>query len=417
VEQQQRQLALEPLDRLEQLVVVPFLGEPRRLRLLGTLVLGLTMRRETLVPRVDWPAKAESVGFHFHSMGGVYWDERAAYRFTSDEVDTLEAATAELHQRCLEAVERVVSRGEYERFRIPGPFHALVERSWKARDPSLYGRFDLAWDGTGEPKMLEYNADTPTALLEASVVQWYWLQDVHPGHDQFNSIHEKLIERWKALRAKLPASGRMHFTAAADSPEDQGTLDYLRDTAIQAGIDAPSIDIGDIGWDGRRFVDMDEEPISALFKLYPWEWMAREEFGAHLLGNALVAVVEPPWKMLLSNKAILPLLWEMFPGHPNLLPASFEPGKFATDFVRKPLYSREGANVSITTADGTVEAPGEYGDEGFIWQGYHRLPVFDGNHVVIGSWIVGDEPAGIGLREDETAITTNASRFVPHHFE
>jgi glutathionylspermidine synthase len=374
------------------------------------------VRRETQVPRIDWPQKAESVGFHFHSMGGIYWDERACYHFSADEVDTLEAATAELHQRCLEAVERVVSRGDYARFHIPEPFHALVERSWKARAPSLYGRFDLSWDGTGAPKMLEYNADTPTALLEASVVQWFWLQDVFPGHDQFNSIHEKLIERWKALRAALPAAGRVHFTASSESPEDQGTLDYLRDTAIQAGLDAPAIDIGDIGWNGERFVDLDEAPIAALFKLYPWEWMAREAFGEHLLGPALTAILEPPWKMLLSNKAILPVLWEMFPGHPNLLPASFEPGRFATDFVKKPLYSREGANVSITTAAGTVEQGGEYGEEGFIWQGYHRLPEFDGNHVVIGSWVVGEEPAGIGLREDASAITTNASRFVPHHF-
>jgi glutathionylspermidine synthase len=36
----------------------------------------------------------------------------------------------------------------------------------------LYGRFDLAYRGDGPPKLLEYNADTPTALFEAAVVQW-----------------------------------------------------------------------------------------------------------------------------------------------------------------------------------------------------------------------------------------------------
>jgi glutathionylspermidine synthase len=373
------------------------------------------MQREQRVPRVDWPRKVEELGFHFHSMDGVYWDERACYRFSAREVDRLEAATGELQSRCIDAVGRVIERGDYGRFRIPEPFHALIERSWSDDEKSLYGRFDLSWDGRGEPKMLEYNADTPTSLLEASVVQWYWLQEVYPKHDQFNSIHEKLIERWKDMRGGLPANGRVHFSCDADSAEDQGNLDYLRDTATQAGLDARPIDIGEIGWDGKRFVDEASQPIQALFKLYPWEWMVREEFGQHLLANTM-RVIEPPWKMLLSNKAILPVLWEMFPGHPNLLAASFEPGKFATDFVKKPIYSREGANVSINARGEVIEAPGEYGEEGFIWQAYHALPEFSGNHTVIGSWIVGEEPAGIGIREDESPITKNSSRFVPHYF-
>ena len=373
------------------------------------------MRREARTPRPGWQEKAEEVGFHFHSMDGVYWDEGACYRFSAAEVDTLEAATGELHARALEAVERIVARGEYERFRIPEPFHALIERSWRDEDKSLYGRFDLSWDGTGEPRMLEYNADTPTALLEASVMQWFWLQDVFPEHDQFNSLHEKLIERWKDMRGQLPADGRVYFTCDAAAPEDQGTLDYLRDTAMQAGLKAPAIDIADIGFDGKRFVDLEERPIAALFKLYPWEWLAREPFGQHLLARTAV-MVEPAWKMLLSNKAILPVLWEMFPGHPNLLAASFEEGRIASDFVKKPLYSREGANVSISAGGTTVEAPGDYGAEGFVWQAYHALPRFGGAHTVIGSWIVGDEPAGIGIREDASPITRNTSRFVPHYF-
>jgi glutathionylspermidine synthase len=374
------------------------------------------MLREKRTPRADWPQKVEELGFDFHTIGGeVYWDESACYRFSAAEVDTLEAATAELHARCLEAVERVVARRDFARFAIPEPFHALVERSWRDAELALYGRMDLSWNGAGDPKLLEYNADTPTALLEASVIQWYWLQDLNAQYDQFNSIHEKLIEGWKAMRGGLPADGRVYFSGDPESREDQGTLDYLRDTAIQSGLAAAPIAIGDIGWDGARFVDLEGHTISALFKLYPWEWMVREEFGTFLLRGTM-KVVEPPWKMLLSNKAILPVLWEMFPGHPNLLAASFEPGRFTTDFVKKPLYSREGANVSITSRAGTLDAPGGYGAEGFIWQAYHELPRFDGHYTVIGSWVVGGAPAGIGIREDDSPITRDTSRFVPHYF-
>jgi glutathionylspermidine synthase len=373
------------------------------------------MQRESRVPRPEWTRKVEELGFHFHSMDGVYWDERACYRFSAAEIDVLEAATAELHARCLEAVARVVEKRDFARLRIPEPFHEMVERSWKDEDPTLYGRFDLAWNGAGAPKMLEYNADTPTALLEASVVQWAWLQEVHPRHDQFNSLHEKLVERWSGMRARLPADGRIYFAGDSASGEDMGNLDYLRDTALQGGLEALPLDIADIGWDGARFVDLEGRTVAALFKLYPWEWMVREEFGEFLARRA-ATVIEPAWKMLLSNKAILPVLWEMFPDHPNLLPASFEPGRFATDYVKKPIYSREGANVSISARGQTHEAPGDYGAEGFIWQAWHELPRFDGNYCVIGSWIVGDEPAGIGIREDDTPITRNTSRFVPHYF-
>ena len=374
------------------------------------------MKREQRAPRTDWQRKVEEVGFHFHTMDGTYWDEGACYRFSAAEVDKLELATGELQARCIDAVGRVIERGDYGRFRIPEAFHALIERSWGDDEKSLYGRFDLSWDGSGEPRMLEYNADTPTALLEASVVQWYWLQEVFPGADQFNSIHERLIARWQDMRSQLPADGRVYFACDAGSPEDQGNLDYLRDTAMQAGLDARAIDIARVGWDGRRFVDEAGELIAALFKLYPWEWMVREEFGRHLL-KATTRVIEPAWKMLLSNKAILPVLWEMFPGHPNLLEASFEPGRFASEFVRKPIYSREGANVSITAGGATLESPGEYGEEGFVWQAYHPIARFGKHHAVIGSWIVGEEPAGIGIREDASPITRNSSRFVPHYFD
>ena len=374
------------------------------------------MDRESIAPRAGWREKVEAMGFAYHTIGGeIYWDESACYRFSAEEVDILEAATAELHQRALEAVDRVVARRDFARFQIPEAFHDYVAASWRDREPSLYGRMDLSWDGRGEPKLLEYNADTPTALLEASVVQWYWLQDVKPGADQFNSIHEKLIARWAAIRDKLSASGGVYFSGDLESPEDAGNLDYLRDTALQAGLDPIAIAIGDIGWDGRRFVDLEGRNIGSLFKLYPWEWLLREDFGPNLL-RGTVRAIEPPWKMLLSNKAILPVLWEMFPAHPNLLAASFEPGRFTTDFVQKPLYSREGANVSITSGDTVIDVGGDYGEEGFIWQAYHALPSFGGRHAVIGSWVIGDDPAGIGIREDATPVTRDTSRFVPHYF-
>ena len=209
--------------------------------------------------------------------------------------------------------------------------------------------------------------------------------------DQYNSLHERLIEGWKVIGqgAASPASRRRDATIA----EDAGTLAYIEDCARQAGLADHSAST----WSeiGRRrtgaFVDLDNRPIELMFKLYPWEWMMRETFGPRCPAPP-TQFVEPPWKAILSNKGILPLLWAMFPSHPNLLPAYFEDDEKAAElgnsYARKPLYSREGANVELIVGGKPVDRDeGPYGAEGFIRQAVAPLPQFDGNHAVLGSWI------------------------------
>jgi len=341
----------------------------------------------------------------------VYWDESACYEFSAREIDTLEAATSALQELCVEAGQRIVDENLYERLAIPHAFHDLITDSWNRDDPSLYGRFDLRFDGKSAPKLLEYNADTPTSLLEAAVVQWHWLQELYPSRDQFNSIHEKLIASWKSIRP----NGPQYFACIKEHEEDLRNVEYLMDTAVQAGVDARHIFVEDIGWNSGRFVDLQDQPIADLFKLYPWEWLIHEQFGKYLLKEPM-RLIEPAWKMMWSNKGILALLWEMFPNHENLLPAYFSPEPLGDDYVEKPLLSREGANITIKSGLREQATDGEYGEEGFVYQQLAELPRFDGNYTVIGSWVIGGEAAGIGIREDATPVTGNLSRFVPHYF-
>jgi glutathionylspermidine synthase len=382
------------------------------------------MQRLACPERDDWRLTAEQTGFEFHTIDGErYWDERACYAFTLDEIENqIEAPTAEIDAMCLELVGCAVDDDEYlSRLKIPESFWPLISESWHRDEASLYGRLDLRFDGSGPAKLLEYNADTPTSIFEAAVFQWTWLEQaierhIIPGHaDQFNSIHERLIEAWN----RLGAGRHLHLTGTTDNPEDAGTLTYLEDTARQAGLDTTLIDIEDIGLrDDGCFVDLDDRPIGLVFKLYPWEWMFHDEFGARL-ARAPTRWIEPPWKALLSNKGILPLLWEMFPDHPNLLPAFFDDDPNAahlgTSFVRKPLFSREGANVALVSDGMTVmEQQGPYGAEGFVRQALAPLPNFSGQHPVIGSWLIDHAPCGLSIREDENPITGNTSRFLPH---
>jgi glutathionylspermidine synthase len=380
------------------------------------------MWREMREPRADWQQRMEAIGFDYHSIDGVYWDESRCYRFASDEIDRLEQVTAELHARSLDAARHVIRTGAFERFGIAPELVPLVQRSFGLFEQgdrggfTLFGRMDLSFDGREAPKLLEYNADTPTACLEASVAQWDWLQAVRPQADQFNSIHEKLIAAWRQFAPGAPAR-RLHFSAAGpdDSPEDWGNLEYLRDTAQQAGWDTAALPIDQIGHDGIDFVDLESRPIELLFKLYPWEWMAREDFGAHLPATR-VQFIEPAWKMLLSNKALLVVLWELFPDHPNLLPAFETPDPLGSRYARKPKLAREGANVTLVDGDVVEQADGPYDDDDVIYQALAPLPRFGEDYLLVGSWVVGGEPAGIGLREDDSRITRNSSRFVPHYF-
>jgi glutathionylspermidine synthase len=377
------------------------------------------MKRHPSKPRTDWQKKVESVGLTYHTAEGVpYWDESAYYSFSSAEIDDLEAATATLHELCVSAAEHIIQKNLLDRLAIPPAFHDLITDSWERDDLSLYGRFDLAYDGQNAPKLLEYNADTPTSLIETGVAQWFWLQDTFPKKDQFNSIHEKLIAAWKFIAGKL-GKHAIHFGCLKEHEEDLRTVEYLMDTAMQAGVPAKLIFIEDIGWKKPEFYDMTDHQINTLFKLYPWEWLIHEQFGKYLLLEPC-SLIEPAWKMLWSNKGILPILWELFPSHPNLLPAFTTPDAMGLHnrYAKKPLLSREGANITLQSGSQTLAATqGEYGEEGFIYQALADIPEFDGNYPVLGSWVVGGEPAGIGIREDIQPVTGNTSRFVPHFFE
>lgn len=379
------------------------------------------MRREIREPRPDLRAKVEHLGLVFHTVDEQpYWYESAAYSFTREEIEVLERATNELHEMCLAAVEHVISTGELSRLGIPEQAHSVIARAWEADPPAIYGRFDLAYIGSSPPKLLEYNADTPTSLLEAAVIQWHWLQEVQPDADQFNSIWEGLLAKWSALKDEgFFRSGLVHF-GCVDAVEDLMTTAVLMDTARDSGVEVVLLPMQEIGWDSvhQRFVDQQNRPIHTLFKLYPWEWMLRDEFGPLVLQHySQTDWIEPIWKMVLSNKAILAILWELYPDHPNLLPAYLGGARKMQDFVKKPLLGREGANVEIVSGGQVFSNPGLYEEGGFVFQEYSPLPVFDGNHAVIGSWVIDGEARGIGVRESNGPITEDLARFVPHYFK
>lgn len=398
------------------------------------------MERCLTSPRANWGQTLMQQGLTYYALDDCpYWDENACYRFDAGDIARIEDATNTLHALCMEAVAHVIQHDLFHLFGVPEAFVPFIIRSWERRDPYVYGRFDLAYDGMNPPKMLEYNADTPTMLPETSVMQWFWLNDkmasgdIAAEADQFNHVHDALIQSWKMLLPRYGDRGTVYFTAplypekgVITNLEDYQNVQYMRDTCAQAGFATDLIDLADIGWNGTGFTDMAERPIHTLYKLYPWEFIAADSFAGPM-AQADMAVIEPVWKMLLSNKAILPILWTLFKGHPNLLPASFVREEIQGAVVQKAKLGREGANVTIVGDHGTIARDGPYGAEGYVYQAYHAVPTFDGNTPILGSWVVsvaGDDAqgfgqrgqaCGMGIREDKTAITNNFSRFIPHY--
>ena len=391
------------------------------------------MRRLEVKPRENWQQTVAAQGLTFHTPAALpagarpYWDESACYEFSAAEVDQFEAAGNELQTMCLAAAQHVIDTKRYAELEIPPEAIPLIEWAWDAEPPALYGRFDVMYDGDEPPKLLEYNADTPTSLLEAAVIQWHWLRDVFPDADQFNSLHEKLIAKWKDID---PYLSKPVYFASTDEPEDRLTVAYLRDTAEQAGLKTKQLLMEEIGWNERRncFVDNGqyEDPIRSLFKLYPWETMLEEEFAPECLQTYReMRWIEPIWKLLLSNKGILPILWELYPGNELLLEAHFvrdEAQGPAPGWIRKPLHSREGANITLVTPDGDrIETTGPYTDRRHIDQRLAPATHFPDEHgtqrwPVCGLWMIDQECCGLGIREDAGPVTGNLSSFVPHFF-
>ena len=136
-------------------------------------------RTDPPTPRPDWQRRVEHLGLLFHTADGrPYWDESACYVFSKYTASTSSSGPPTPCGTCAWSWCSTSSTASlFPLFLIPEAFEELIVRSWDEDWPSVYGRFDLAYDGVDTPKLLEFNADTPTALVEASVAQWHWLKE------------------------------------------------------------------------------------------------------------------------------------------------------------------------------------------------------------------------------------------------
>ncbi len=377
-------------------------------------------------------AYLEEIGFVWHTDS----DESSYLCDTLVEISEAEAeafyaAGNELYDMFVAAGDYVVEHDLFHEIGIPFNLIEQIKESWENEVHwHLYGRFDLAGGLDGKPiKLLEFNADTPTALYETAIVQWAMLKqnDLEESR-QFNALYEALLENFKrlvTLEESVEAFEERYegwkflFTAVRGSAEEENTVRLLQHIASEAGYETAFAYTDEVELDGEEGIFYQDEPYELWFKLVPWEDIAIEESElAALLGEIIAhqkaIIFSPAYTLMFQSKGMLKILWDLYPDHPLLLESSFEPLEGIKQ-VRKPIFGREGGGVAILDAEGRELLREESEYEAFkpVYQAYTSLPVDEeGAHYQAGLFYA-YEACGLGFRKGGE-ILNNMSKFVGH---
>ncbi|WP_448208406.1 glutathionylspermidine synthase family protein [Azospirillum sp. sgz302134] len=358
---------------------------------------------------------------------GACWREDVRYEFSASQIDLIESVADELHSMACGAMRAVVEDKLLPQLGVRAELVRLLEASWNdywaigrrnERAGGLVGRLTLAYDGRDSVKLLGCNYDTGEGLFAASIIQRNWREALMADADQFNGLHEALVERWEELAAGQPGRARVHLACATPDPVRESELVYLAATAAEAGIDTHLLPLQSVGWDGHRFLDDEGQPMSWLAKIYPWQGLADDAF-LHKLRAGGMSVLSPLWCWPMSSHGLLALLWRLYPRHPNLCRAAFDPADLGgCDAVTvRSLFGLDDAAQSMTVYGRTVSDSGaeEY-PGGAVW--LESPPVFEeeGVHAILHAWIVGDKCLGMSVRESADPRVGSDAAMVPHVF-
>ena len=378
------------------------------------------------------PKYLESLGFVWHTDS----DESA---YISDELVVISEAEAEtyyeaantLYDMYVEAGEYIVEHNLFHEIGIPFNLVELIKESWENEVHwHLYGRFDLAGGIDGKPiKLIEFNADTPTALFETAVIQWAMLkQNGLEEAAQFNALYEALLDNFKRLvTLDEDVSGfeeryegwKFLFTSIRGNAEEENTVRLLQHIATEAGYDTEFAYMDEIEFSVEEGIFYNEENYELWFKLIPWEDIALEESDlamllTHIVQNQKAIIFNPAYTLMFQSKAMLKILWDLYPNHPLLLETSFEPLPGQKQ-VEKPIFGREGGNVSILDANaGAIESvEGDYANHKMVYQAYAELPKDNQGLSYQAGVFYAYEACGLGFRKGGK-ILDNMSKFVGH---
>ncbi|MGZ5208523.1 MAG: glutathionylspermidine synthase family protein [Sulfuricurvum sp.] len=374
----------------------------------------------------------EQIGFKWHTDSDETKYVADELVIVSDrEAEAYYDVVNELYDMYATAAQHVIDNNLFFELGIPFNLIEAIKKSWD-NDVHwhLYGRFDLAGGIDGKPiKLIEFNADTPTALFETAILQWALLKHNNMDEErQFNNIYEAISNNFRRLVTLFddPDEFEKHydgwkilFSSVSGNIEEENTVRLLQQMAIDAGFETGFEPLGGVKFDEEGIYDAHDVPYEYWFKLYPWEDIAIEEnelavLLTTIMNNQKAILLNPAYTLLFQSKGMLKILWDLFPDSPYLLKTSFEPLQ-GVPCVEKRMFGREGANVKILDATGTtIEAnDGPYGNFKPIYQEYVEFPKDAAGNSYQAGVFFAYEACGIGFRRGGK-ILNNMSKFVGH---
>jgi glutathionylspermidine synthase len=377
----------------------------------------------------------ERVGFSWHTDndGKEFISDRIV-KISEVEALTFYEASNELYDMFVEAGDYVIENDLLYEIGIPFNLQELVKLSWE-NDVHwhLYGRFDFAGGVDGvDLKLLEFNADTPTLLLDTAIIQWAILKKNNFDESkQFNNIHCSLVENFKrlvTLEENIDKFGEYYegwkilFSCVRGFKEDENTTLYLKSIAEEAGFECEFAYIDEVEFDEEGIYYQNRE-YEYLFKLIPWEDISIEEgelasLLTKIVKNQKAIILNPAYTLMFQSKAMLKVLWDLYPNHPLLLETSYEPlvGK---KYVSKPIFGREGGNVKIFDENGKLvdNHDGEYENHKTIYQEFAKLNRDRENNYYQAGVFFAYEGCGLGFRTSKELILDDKSNFAGHLME
>lgn len=374
----------------------------------------------------------ESLGFVWHtdSDESSYISD-ALVVISEAEAEAYYEATNTLYDMYVEAAEHVIENNLFHEIGIPFNLVEVVKESWESDVHwHLYGRFDLAGGVDGKPiKLLEFNADTPTALFETAIVQWAMLkQNRLEEESQFNGLYEALVDNFKRLVTleedvsdfeERYDGWNFLFTSVKGNAEEENTVRLLQHIAAEAGFETEFAYIDEIEFSPEEGILYQEKNYELWFKLIPWEDIALEESDlamllTNIIKNQKAIIFNPAYTLLFQSKGLLKILWDLYPNHPLLLESSFEPLQGKKQ-VKKPVFGREGGSVSILdeNAQELESVEGNYDNHKMVYQAYTELPTDTQGQSYQAGVFYAYEACGLGFRKGGK-ILSNMSKFVGH---
>lgn len=404
-----------------------------------------------------YAARREAIYQPLREAGVFTWDHLYGEEYALAEIHLitpsfrreLAQATAQLGQ-IFQRVTPVLQQADDHllgELGIPEEAWAAVRLPSALSQTTIVGRFDFAQTKEGL-KMLEFNSDTPTGIVEAFYVneqlcRFYGVGNPNQANQQ--DIYRAFQQAAKEYEKAGFPTRRIFFSALDWHEEDAGTTRYLLE---QSGLEGRFVPLADLRvWQDRLYVLLGEEmvPVDLLYRLHALEKLAEEmdedgyPTGAHvldLIARRRVAVINPPAAFLTQTKALQALIWSLHEAgqfwskaehqiiDAYMLPTYFE-NRFAGSaaYVTKPIYGREGGGVTLYDRQGEAimrDQEESYWEQPMIYQKLVDLPKIEvgtlqgkyQGRLLWGSFLLGGKPSAIVARVGGP-ITNNMSYYLP----